>query len=67
MRDGIDAKPNGYFPLDVNTIIDFISSKKNISDIFEDIKNLNVIEVGDGNLNLVFFVNSKKKSICICT
>ena len=65
MRDGIDVKPKGYFPLDINSIIDFVSSKKNISDIFEDIKNLNVIEVGDGNLNLVFFVNSKKKSICI--
>ena len=65
MRDGIDAKPKGYFPLNVNTIIDFISSKKNISDLFEDIKNLNVIEVGDGNLNLVFFVNSKEKSVCI--
>jgi 5-methylthioribose kinase len=57
MRDNIDDKPKGYFPLDVNTIVDFISSKKNISDLFEDIKNLNVIEVGDGNLNLVFFVN----------
>ena len=65
MRDSIDAMPKGYFPLDVNTIVDFISSKKNISDLFEDIKNLNVIEVGDGNLNLVFFVNSKEKSICI--
>jgi 5-methylthioribose kinase len=65
MRDNIDDKPKGYFPLDVNTIVDFISSKKNISDLFEDIKNLNVIEVGDGHLNLVFFVNSKEKSICI--
>ena len=45
MRDGIDAKPKGYFPLDVNTIINFISSKKNISDIFEDIKNLMLLKL----------------------
>lgn len=57
--------PKNYKPLDTNTLIDFITNKKNLKSIIKDQKNFKVTEVGDGNLNLVFFAESKNVSICI--
>ena len=58
-------KPKNYKPLEVSTIKNFIESNDKIKNIIGDAKEIEIKEVGDGNLNLVFFVESKKNSICI--
>ena len=57
--------PKNYKPLDSKSLIDFIHSKKNIKNIIKNQKEFKITEVGDGNLNLVFFADSDKISICI--
>ena len=57
--------PKNYKPLDNKTLIEFIDSKESLRKIFNDTKNIKITEVGDGNLNLVFFADSKDNSICI--
>ena len=58
-------KPKNYKPLEVSTIKNFIENNDKIKNIIDDTKEIEIKEVGDGNLNLVFFVESKKNSICI--
>ena len=57
--------PKNYQPLEVSTIKNFIENSDKIKNIIGDTKEIEIKEVGDGNLNLVFFVESKKNSICI--
>ena len=58
-------KPKNYKPLEVSTIKNFIENNDKIKNIIGDTEEIAIKEVGDGNLNLVFFVESKKNSICI--
>ena len=58
-------RPKNYQPLEVSTIKNFIENSDKIKNIIGDTKEIVIKEVGDGNLNLVFFVESKKNSICI--
>ena len=58
-------KPKNYKPLEVSTIKNFIENNDKIKNIIGDTEEIEIKEVGDGNLNLVFFVESKKNSICI--
>ena len=58
-------KPKNYKPLEVSTIKNFIENNDTIKNIIGDTEEIEIKEVGDGNLNLVFFVESKKNSICI--
>jgi 5-methylthioribose kinase len=58
-------RPKNYQPLEVSTIKNFIENSDKIKNIIGDTKEIEIKEVGDGNLNLVFFVESKKSSICI--
>ena len=58
-------KPKNYKPLEVSTIKNFIENNDKIKNIIGDTEKIEIKEVGDGNLNLVFFVESKKNSICI--
>ena len=60
-----DQIPKNYKPLDSDTIKQFVISKAKLRNIFKNIDNLKVTEVGDGNLNLVFFIHSESQSICI--
>ena len=57
--------PKNYQPLDSVSLIDFIISNRNLKEIIKEQKNFKVTEVGDGNLNLVFFADSEHISICI--
>ena len=54
-------KPKNYKPLEVSTIKNFIENNDKIKNIIGDTEEIEIKEVGDGNLNLVFFVESKKK------
>ena len=58
-------RPKKYRPLEVSSIKNFIENNDIIKNIIGDTKEIQIKEVGDGNLNLVFFVESKKNSICI--
>ena len=57
--------PKNYKPLNNKTLIDFINRKENLKKIINSKQELKITEVGDGNLNLVFFADSENKSICI--
>ena len=57
--------PKNYKPLDSESLINFITGNKNIKEIIKDQKKFKITEVGDGNLNLVFFADSDAISICI--
>ena len=57
--------PKNYKPLNNDTLIDFINGKENLKKIINSKQKLKITEVGDGNLNLVFFADSESKSICI--
>ena len=58
-------KPNKYKPLKLNELKKFIISKNKLKKLFKNTSNLEVKEVGDGNLNLVFFIENKYNSICL--
>ncbi len=47
-----------YHPLDETTIVDYIAQRPSMSAVFSSYDHLAVSEVGDGNLNLVFIVQS---------
>ena len=57
--------PKNYKPLDSKSLINFIKSKKKIKEIIKDQEDFKITEVGDGNLNLVFFADSDAISLCI--
>ena len=61
----VKFKPNKYKPLKLNELKKFIISKSNLKKLFKSTTNLEVKEVGDGNLNLVFFIENKYNSICL--
>jgi 5-methylthioribose kinase len=48
-----------YRPLNPNTMIDYVRSRPELRDLFGDTDDLEAVEVGDGNLNLVFKVWSR--------
>ncbi|MEI7988035.1 MAG: S-methyl-5-thioribose kinase [Chloroflexota bacterium] len=50
-----------YRPLTEKTLIDYIKSRPAMAKNFPDPSNLTIKEVGDGNLNLVFIVESPNK------
>lgn len=47
-----------YHPLDETTILEYIAQRPSMSAVFSDWGHLKVSEVGDGNLNLVFIIQS---------
>ena len=57
--------PKNYKPLDSTSLINFIRNNINLKKIIRGQENFEITEVGDGNLNLVFFADSKPISICI--
>ena len=57
--------PKNYKPLTDDTLIDFIRENESLKKIFEGEKNIKITEVGDGNLNLVFFADSENNSVCV--
>jgi len=50
-----------YHPLDEKTLVDYIKSRPAMKRIFPKDEPLTIKEVGDGNLNLVFIVESEDK------
>jgi 5-methylthioribose kinase len=57
--------PTNYKPLDAVSLIKFIKNNRSLKEIIKGQKNFKVTEVGDGNLNLVFFADSEEISICV--
>ena len=49
-----------YYPLDVKTVAPFLESQGAMQEIFSDFQNLDVFEIGDGNLNFVFRVSHRQ-------
>lgn len=47
-----------YCPLDQNTVVDYLISREKLKNFFSKGARLEAQEVGDGNLNLVFFVKN---------
>jgi 5-methylthioribose kinase len=47
-----------YRPLDTTTVIDYVRGRSELRDMFHEGEALEAVEVGDGNLNLVFKVNA---------
>ena len=50
-----------YYQLDTETAADYIRALPEMQEIFSDFSDLEIDEVGDGNLNFVFIVTNKKK------
>ncbi|MCC7445852.1 MAG: S-methyl-5-thioribose kinase [Anaerolineae bacterium] len=48
-----------YHPLDIHTAIDYVKARPELREIFDGYDTLEAIEVGDGNLNLVFNIWAK--------
>ena len=48
-----------YYALNETTVIDYISQRPSMAEIFSDFSKLSVGEVGDGNLNLVFIIDNE--------
>jgi len=53
-----DISPN-YRPLDVQTVIPYTLARPELRDLFREDEALEAVEVGDGNLNLVFKIWAK--------
>ena len=47
-----------YYALDTTTVIDYVKNRAELADFFPKDANLTAREVGDGNLNFVFFVEN---------
>lgn len=47
-----------YRPLDVSTVVEYVRNRSELSDIFKPDEPITAVEVGDGNLNLVFKVTA---------
>jgi 5-methylthioribose kinase len=52
-----DISPR-YHPLDTSTVVEYIRTRPELATIFHGGEELHAIEVGDGNLNLVFKVSA---------
>ena len=48
-----------YRPLDETSVIDYVAQRPSMREVFSDLSALSVIEVGDGNLNLVFIITNE--------
>ncbi len=48
-----------YRALDIDTVVDYVRSRPELLEIFREGEDLEAVEVGDGNLNLVFKVWAK--------
>lgn len=48
-----------YRPLDETTIVEYIAQRPSLAAVFSSFEDLSISEVGDGNLNLVFIVESR--------
>ncbi|MHB8626000.1 MAG: S-methyl-5-thioribose kinase [Aggregatilineales bacterium] len=55
-----EISPN-YHPLDVHTVLDYVRARPEIRQIFREGEALEVAEIGDGNLNLVFDVRASQE------
>lgn len=53
---------NDFFLLDIETVKDFV---KNVTDYFDKNEELKTEEIGDGNINYVFKVKGKAKSLIV--
>ncbi len=49
-----------YYQLDENKVEDYIKTLPSMKKIFSSFENLEVKEIGDGNLNFVYFITNKK-------
>ena len=58
-------KPKNYKPLDTSSLKDFIKKNKNLNKLIGATDDIKIQEVGDGNLNLVFFADTKNNALCI--
>src|SRR5664279_995627 len=47
-----------YTPLNTQTVIDYIKNRPSLREVFTDFDQMAAVEVGDGNLNLVFIVKN---------
>jgi len=47
-----------YYALDTKTVIDYVKGRESLNGIFPEGATLKAREVGDGNLNLVFFIEN---------
>ncbi len=60
------ATPDGYRPLDDASLRDFLASLPDLSDrLGGRPADWSIVEVGDGNLNLVFLVDGPDGSLCV--
>lgn len=50
-----------YYQLNTETVADYIRALPEMQEIFSDFSELEIDEVGDGNLNFVFIVSNKAK------
>jgi 5-methylthioribose kinase len=50
---------DSYYPLDPTTVIDYVRRRPEVADILHPDEPMEAVEVGDGNLNLVFKVWAK--------
>ncbi len=49
-----------YTPLNNQTLIDYVRSRPALRELFGDSANLSAVEIGDGNLNLVFIIKDER-------
>eukprot|EP01025_Chloroclados_australasicus_P035850 TRINITY_DN3645_c0_g7_i1.p1 TRINITY_DN3645_c0_g7~~TRINITY_DN3645_c0_g7_i1.p1 ORF type:complete len:822 (+),score=91.97 TRINITY_DN3645_c0_g7_i1:29-2467(+) len=57
--------PLGFKPLEVETVQDYLRSKPELVEILGDDDNWSIREVGDGNINFVYIVESQKGGLCV--
>lgn len=50
---------SSYYPLSSDTILDYVRQRPELRQMFHDGEALDAVEVGDGNLNLVFKVSAQ--------
>ncbi|XP_074275497.1 methylthioribose kinase-like [Silene latifolia] len=56
---------NGFQQLNEKSLVDYIKSTPSLSSVLGDSDNLDIKEVGDGNLNFVYIVTSSSSSLVI--
>ena len=49
-----------YIQLNTATVVDYIKTTPEVATLFSDLENLNVEDVGDGNLNFVYIITNPK-------
>ena len=51
-----------YTPLNNQSVIDYLKNRVAVGEVLSDFDHLTAVEVGDGNLNLVFILISRVRS-----